>query len=93
MTSRRTPRYLDINSVRARLSKAAGSIMAIKRMIEDGRDTEDILIQMSSARVAVEKIMEVYIKMKLLEGLDRVVDKDSAKNRAEFRAMVDRVKV
>ncbi|MBQ2611509.1 metal-sensitive transcriptional regulator [bacterium] len=93
MTSRRTPRYLDINSVRARLSKAAGSMMAIKRMIEDGRDTEDILIQMSSARVAVEKIMEVYIKMKLLEGLDRVVDKDSAKNRAEFRAMVDRVKV
>ncbi len=93
MTSRRTPRYLDINSVRARLSKAAGSMMAIKRMIEDGRDTEDILIQMSSARVAVEKIMEVYIKMKLLEGLDRVVDKDSAKNRADFRAMVDRVKV
>ena len=93
MTSRRTPRYLDINSVRARLSKATGSMMAIKRMIEDGRDTEDILIQMSSARVAVEKIMEVYIKMKLLEGLDRVVDKDSAKNRAEFRAMVDRVKV
>ncbi len=45
-----------------RMSRAIGHFQAVKRMVEDGRDCSDILIQLSAVKAEIEKISKVILK-------------------------------
>ncbi|MSS62436.1 metal-sensing transcriptional repressor [Velocimicrobium porci] len=45
-----------------RLSKAIGHMEAIKRMVEDGRDCSEILIQLSAVKSAINNTGKVVLQ-------------------------------
>ena len=75
-------------SVKDRLSKLAGHLMAIRRMIDDEKDFYDILIQMSSAEVQIRRVGEEYLKNKIKE---HILDFPEAKNKIEAFELIERL--
>lgn len=45
-----------------RLSRAIGHLEAIKRMVEDGRDCSEVLIQLSAVRSAINNTSKVILE-------------------------------
>ena len=46
----------DVKAVCNRLSRIEGHVKGIKKMVEEGRECEDILIQIASIEAAVHKV-------------------------------------
>ena len=49
-------------SVLNRMSRAIGHMNAVKKMIEDGRDCSDVLIQLSAIRSEITGVSKVILK-------------------------------
>ena len=45
-----------------RLSRAIGHLQSVKRMVEDGRDCSDILIQISAVKSSVNNIGKIILQ-------------------------------
>lgn len=45
-----------------RISRVTGHMEAVKRMVEDGRDCSDVLIQLSAIRSAVNNIGRIILQ-------------------------------
>ena len=45
-----------------RMSRAIGHMNAVKRMIEEGRDCSDVLIQLSAIRSEITNVSKVILK-------------------------------
>ncbi len=45
-----------------RMSRAIGHLNAVKKMIEDGRDCSDILIQLSAVKAEITNLSKVILK-------------------------------
>ena len=56
-----------------RISRIIGHLESIKRMIEDNRDTDDILIQLSAVESAINSVSRVIIKSHFKHAIDRAV--------------------
>jgi DNA-binding FrmR family transcriptional regulator len=52
-----------IGELRARLSRLEGHVRAINRMLEEGRDCQSLLLQVSAVKAALNQVT-----VKLLEG-------------------------
>ena len=44
---------MDKETLHIRLKKAAGQVMAVDRMLEEGRDTASLLVQLNAANSAL----------------------------------------
>ncbi len=58
--------YLDtelVDNLQARLSRIEGHVRGIKRMLDERQDCNDILIQLSAIKAAINQVT-----LKLLEG-------------------------
>ena len=76
----------DVAEVTKRLRRVEGQIRGIQRMIEDGRECEDIITQLMAARAALDKagllILSSHVQQclrgspdpKLERDLHRVID-------------------
>lgn len=49
-------------SVINRISRAAGHLSAVKRMVEEGRDCAEVLIQLSAVRAEITNIGKIVLK-------------------------------
>lgn len=45
-----------------RVSRAIGHLNAVKKMIEDGRDCSEVLIQLSAVRAEITNVSKVILK-------------------------------
>ena len=45
-----------------RISRAAGHLNSIKKMVEEGRDCSEVLIQLSAVRAAINSIGKIVLK-------------------------------
>lgn len=45
-----------------RLSRAAGHLNAVKKMVEDGRDCSEVLVQLSAVRAEIANVSKVILK-------------------------------
>lgn len=52
----------NTKAVLNRLSRAIGHFQSVKKMVEDGRDCSDILIQLSAVRAEIESLSKVILK-------------------------------
>jgi DNA-binding FrmR family transcriptional regulator len=48
--------------VTARLSKVEGHLRAVGRMVEDGRDCPEVLLQISAVRAALDQIGRIILE-------------------------------
>ncbi len=53
--------HSETKSVLNRLSRAAGHLEAIKKMVEEGRDCGDVLIQLAAVRSAINSIGKIVL--------------------------------
>lgn len=63
----------DIREVSSRMAKIAGHMQAVKRMVDEERACEDILLQISAVKSALEKVgrlvLEGHLEGCVLEGV------------------------
>ena len=57
-----THTHTRTKAVLNRLSRAVGHLESIKRMVEDGRDCSDVLVQIAAVRSALSSTAKVIIK-------------------------------
>ena len=57
-----THEHTQTKAVINRLSKAIGHLEAVKRMVEDGRDCTEVLIQLAAVRSALSSTAKVILK-------------------------------
>lgn len=63
----------DLREVSSRMAKIAGHMQAIKRMVDEERACEDILLQIGAVKSALEKVgrlvLEGHLEGCVLEGV------------------------
>lgn len=90
MTEKHTHPHQDTKKILNRMSRAIGHMESIKRMVEEGRDCSEILIQLSAVRSAINNIGKIILQdhinncvvdavetgdKKVLQDLNNAVDK------------------
>lgn len=61
-TAEHVHRHAQTKAVINRLSRIEGHIGSIKRMVEEGRDCSDVLIQIAAVRSALDKVARVVLE-------------------------------
>lgn len=54
--------HAETKKVLDRMSRAIGHMEAVKKMIEDGRDCTEVLIQIAAVRSAINNIGKIILK-------------------------------
>ena len=54
--------HTQTKNVVNRISRAAGHLNSIKKMVEEGRDCSEVLIQLSAVRAAINSIGKIVLK-------------------------------
>ncbi|HBD87107.1 MAG TPA: hypothetical protein DC001_06745 [Clostridiales bacterium] len=54
--------HTQTKSVLNRLSRAIGHLESVKKMVEDGRDCPDVLVQLAAVRSALNNTAKVILK-------------------------------
>jgi len=54
--------HTQTKSVINRLARAIGHLESIKRMVEDGRDCTEVLVQLSAVKSAINNVSKVILK-------------------------------
>lgn len=82
--------HQDTKKIINRMSRAIGHMESIKKMVEEGRDCSEILIQLSAVRSAINNVGKIILQdhinncvvdavktgdRKVLEDLNNAVDK------------------
>ena len=68
VTSTLTPMSMNMDTVTGirtvvnRLARAIGHLESVKRMVEDGRDCTDVLIQLAAVRSALNNTAKIILK-------------------------------
>lgn len=57
-----THTHTQTKAVMNRLSRAIGHLESVKRMVEDGRDCSEVLIQLAAVRAAITNTGKVILK-------------------------------
>ena len=69
--------HTETKAVLNRLSRAIGHLESVKRMVEDGRDCTEVLVQLAAVRSALNSTAKVILKDHLEHCLDDVSAGDS----------------
>ena len=59
--SEHTHHHTETKNVINRISRAAGHLEAIKKMVEEGRDCGEVLIQLAAVRSAINNIGKIVL--------------------------------
>ena len=57
-----THTHANTKAVRRRLSRAVGHLESMRRMVEDGRDCSEVLIQLSAVKAAINNTGKVILQ-------------------------------
>ena len=68
--------HTQTKAVINRLSRAIGHLESVKRMVEDGRDCSEVLIQLAAVRSALNNTAKVILKDHLEHCLTHVSEGD-----------------
>ena len=69
--------HTQTKAVLNRLSRAIGHLESVKRMVEDGRDCTEVLIQLAAVRSALSSTAKVILKDHLEHCIDDLSGGDS----------------
>ena len=75
--------HTQTKAVLNRLSRAIGHLESVKRMVEDGRDCTEVLIQLAAVRSALNSTAKVILK----DHMEHCVTEDGANAAAQLAAL------
>lgn len=85
-----THTHANTKAVLNRLSRAIGHLESIKRMVEDGRDCSEVLIQLSAVKSAINNTGKVILKDHIEHCLVDAVESGDHEAVAELTEAIDR---
>ena len=80
----------NTKAVLNRLSRAIGHLESIKRMVEDGRDCSEVLIQLSAVKSAINNTGKVILKEHIEHCLVDAVECGDMESVKELAEAIDR---
>lgn len=84
-------RHENTKAVLNRMSRAIGHFQSIKKMVEDGRDCSDILIQLSAVKAEVESISKVVLKDHIEHCIVDAVRENDDETIIKLKGAIDRL--
>lgn len=82
--------HTNTKAVLNRLSRAIGHLESIKRMVEDGRDCSEVLIQLSAVKSAINNTGKVILKDHIEHCLVDAVESGDHQAIQELTEAIDR---
>ena len=82
--------HTNTKAVLNRLSRAIGHLESIKRMVEDGRDCSEVLIQLSAGKSAINNTGKVILKDHIEHCMVDAVESGDHKAIEELTEAIDR---
>jgi DNA-binding FrmR family transcriptional regulator len=70
--------HTQTKAVVNRLSRAIGHLESVKRMVQEGRDCSEVLIQLAAVRAALNNTAQIILKDHVAHCLVDAVEKDDA---------------
>lgn len=83
--------HVHTKAVLNRLSRAIGHLGAIKKMVEDGRDCSEVLIQLSAVKSEIVNTSKVVLKDHLEHCIRKAVDERNDEAIRQLRETIDRL--
>ena len=74
-----------------RMSRAIGHMNAIKKMIEEGRDCSDVLIQLSAVKAEISGVSKVILKDHLDHCIVDAVKDNDEKSIENLKGAIDKL--
>ena len=84
-----THTHTNTKAVLNRLSRAIGHLESIKRMVEDGRDCSEVLVQLSAVKAAINNTGKVILHDHIEHCIVDAVESGDMKALEELNAAID----
>ena len=85
-----THTHQNTKAVLNRLSRAIGHMESIKRMVEDGRDCSEVMVQLSAVKAAINNTAKVILKDHIEHCMVDAVESGDHEAIEELTAAIDR---
>ena len=82
--------HAQTKAVLNRLSRAIGHMESIKRMVEEGRDCSEVLIQLSAVKAAINNTGKVILQDHIQHCLVDAIESGDRKEIEELNKAIDR---
>ena len=83
--------HAHTKSVLNRISRAVGHLNAVKKMVEEGRDCSEVLIQLSAVKAEIVNTSKVVLKDHLDHCVVNAVRANDEEAMRQLRAAIDRL--
>ena len=90
VTHTHTHSHEHTKAVLNRLSRAIGHLESIKKMVENGRDCSEVLIQLSAVKAAINKTGKVILQDHIQHCLVDAIESGDMKEIEELNKAIDR---
>ncbi len=90
VTHTHTHRHEHTKAVINRLSRAIGHLESIKKMVENGRDCSEVLIQLSAVKAAINNTGKVILQDHIQHCLVDAIESGDRKEIEELNKAIDR---
>lgn len=81
--------HTNTKAVLNRLSKTIGHLEAVKRMVEDGRDCSEVLIQLSAVKSALNNTGKVILKDHISHCIVHAVEEEDYEAIEQLNRAID----
>lgn len=83
--------HAHTKEVKNRLSRAIGHLESVKKMVEDGRDCSEVLVQLAAVRSALASVSRVILKDHIEHCIVHAVETDDQEAIAELENAIDKL--
>lgn len=80
----------DVKAIVNRLAKACGHLEAVKRMVEDGRDCSEVLIQLAAVKAAINNAGKELLKEHISHCIVEAVEANDSQAIEELNNAIDK---
>ncbi len=81
--------HKQTKKVSDQLARTAGHVASIKRMVEEGRDCSDVLIQLAAVRSAIDRVSKLVLEDHLESCLHGAAEGMAAEEWAQLKKALD----
>lgn len=82
--------HTETKKILDRFSRAIGHMESIKRMVEDGRDCSDVLIQIAAVKSAINNIGKIVLQDHIMHCVVDAVETGDTKVLEDLSAAIDK---
>lgn len=81
----------EVRAIVNRLAKAAGHLESVRRMVEDGRDCSEVLIQLSAVKAALNNTEKLILKQHISHCIVDAVEQGDHEALEHLNEAIDRL--